>query len=279
MLSTHVPPAAPPEKCPSCGADFVGKYCHACGEKRLSAKDFRVSKYARALFEHFSHFDSKLLRTLWLLASKPGFLTAEFVAGRRNRYLKPLQVFLLANLAFFFLFEQNDVFAPKLKFIYRSEMRDWSGQSVRELTDAYALREQISTETAIETIDTKSGNYTKGLLYLIVPALALVCHALFFRQNPYFLCSLIFATHWLAFLLVFIMSVGAVVVGGFGLHGVPVLASLLALLMPYHYLATRHFFGQPAWVTGLKTVPFFAAFVLIYLLYREFILFLTLHTI
>lgn len=257
----------------------MGKYCHACGEKRLSAKDFRVSKYARTLVEHFSHFDSKLLRTLWLLVSKPGFLTAEFVAGRRSRYLKPLQVFLLTNLAFFFLFGQNDVFAPKLKFIYHSQMRDWSGQSVRTMTDAYALREQISTETAIETIDAKSGNYTKGLLYLMVPVLALVCHALFFRQNPYFLCSLIFTTHWLAFLLAFIMSVGAVVVVGLRLHGIPALTTFLALLLPYHFLATRHFFGQSAWATSLKALPFFAAFVLIYLLYREFILFLTLHTI
>lgn len=279
MPSTNVPPAAPPEKCPSCGADFVGKYCHACGEKRLSAKDFRVSKYARVLLEHFAHFDSKLLRTLWLLAAKPGFLTAEFVAGRRSRYLKPLQVFLLTNLAFFFLFGDNDVFAPKLKFIYHSEMRDWSGRSVRELTDAYALREQISTETAIEAIDSKSGSYTKGLLYLMVPMLALVFYGLFFRQNPYFLCSLIFATHWLAFLLLFLMVVGAVVVGGFRLHGPPALTALLVLLLPHHFWATRRFFGQSAWATGLKTALFFTAFVLIYLFYRELILFLTLHTI
>ncbi|MBL7798719.1 MAG: DUF3667 domain-containing protein [Saprospiraceae bacterium] len=274
----HLPELNPPENCPSCGATFKGKYCHKCGEKRVSAKDFHLRKYAQTLAEHFTHFDSKALRSLRALVSKPGFLTAEFVAGRRNLYLKPLQLFLLLNLAFFLFFGDNDVFSPKLKWVYHSESESkiWSGERLKDLTDAYAAREQIAVETAIKTIDAKSAGLTKVLLYLFVPLLGTLFFALFFRQNPYFLCHLIFATHWFAFLLLLLMVGGTLIVLLFQIKGMVLLTAFLVLLLPVHLFATRYFYGGHwAWL-ALKTLVFFAGFSVLYLLYRDFILFLTL---
>ncbi|MFN0014682.1 MAG: DUF3667 domain-containing protein [Saprospiraceae bacterium] len=274
----HLPDQNPPENCPSCGASFKGKYCHKCGEKRVSAKDFQWRKYAQTLAEHFSHFDSKVLRSLRALVLQPGFLSAEYVTGRRNLYVKPLQLFLLLNLAFFLFFGDNDVFSPKLKWVYHSESdsKIWSGERIKDLTDAYAAREQIALETAIKTIDTKSASLTKVLLYLFVPLIGALFFALFFRQNPYYLCHLIFATHWFAFLLLLLMVGGTLIILLFRVNGMPLLMSFLALLQPVHLLATRHFYGGHwVWLV-LKTLAFFAAFSALYLLYRDFILFLTL---
>ncbi len=274
----HVPSLNPPENCPSCGATFKGKYCHKCGEKRVSAKDFQWRKYAQTLAEHFSHLDSKVLRSLRALVSKPGFLSAEFVAGRRNLYIKPLQLFLLLNLAFFLFFGDNDMFSPKLKWVYHSESESkiWSGERLKDLTDAYAAREQISVETAIKTIDAKSAGLTKVLLYLFVPLLGALFFALFFRQNPYFLCHLIFATHWFAFLLLLLMVGGSLIILLFQVKGILLLTAFLVLLLPFHLLATRHFYGGHwAWLV-FKTLVFFAAFAVLFLLYRDFILFMTL---
>ncbi len=274
-----LPPASPPANCPSCGAEFQGKFCYNCGEKRVSAKDFRVRKYMRLVFDHFAHFDSKLFRTIWLLLSRPGFLTAEFVAGRRTHYMKPLQLFLVINLIFFLFFGKNDVFAPRVVWLYNSEVTDWSGHTLKSLTDAYAVRENIPIETAISEIDVQIGNYTKGLLYLYIPLTGLIFYALFFRCNPYYLCHLIFATHWFTHLLIFLGAAGMMLVGLLNLHGVKLLTAAVALLLPYLYLAVRNFYGQNWWISLLKAMAFYFTFGFVYAFYREFILFLTFQVI
>jgi hypothetical protein len=45
--------------------------------------------------------ESKLFRTLWVLLRRPGLLTAEYMAGRRQRYLRPLRLYLALSLVFF----------------------------------------------------------------------------------------------------------------------------------------------------------------------------------
>jgi len=43
------------------------------------------------------------VRTFVTLVAHPGLLTREYVCGRRRRYLRPLQVFLMCNALFFFV--------------------------------------------------------------------------------------------------------------------------------------------------------------------------------
>jgi hypothetical protein len=51
--------------------------------------------------EDLTHADSRLWRTLSALVFKPGFLTREFLAGRRARYLPPLRLYLVLSVVFF----------------------------------------------------------------------------------------------------------------------------------------------------------------------------------
>ena len=48
-----------------------------------------------------SHTDSRLWRTLAALLLRPGYLTREFLAGRRARYLPPVRLYLVISLVFF----------------------------------------------------------------------------------------------------------------------------------------------------------------------------------
>ncbi|HSO06190.1 MAG TPA: DUF3667 domain-containing protein [Pelomicrobium sp.] len=49
------------------------------------------------------HLDSRVWRTLRSLVLKPGELTREFIAGRRQRYLPPFRLYLVLSVVFFAL--------------------------------------------------------------------------------------------------------------------------------------------------------------------------------
>ena len=90
------------KNCLNCGAEVHAVYCSHCGqpnrEPRLGIKD---------LFHDFihlmTHFDGKFFMTVKMLLTKPGFLSTEFLKGRRFAYLPPVQMYVLTSAIFFFL--------------------------------------------------------------------------------------------------------------------------------------------------------------------------------
>jgi hypothetical protein len=53
-------------------------------------------------FNDITHFDGKFFSTVKLLLRKPGFLSAEYIAGRRMSYLNPIRMYVFTS-AFFFI--------------------------------------------------------------------------------------------------------------------------------------------------------------------------------
>ena len=262
------------DTCPSCGEPFIGKHCYACGEKKISRKDFALSKYARQAFDHFTHLDTKVFRSFRFLIFKPGFLSLEFVKGRRVLYVKPLQVFVFINLIFFFFLGSSDIFSPRLQWIYASEKMFIGNASVKAITDAKAAELSMTVEAFIPYFDEKIGKYTKAALYLFIPVLALVLHGLYFRQYRHYLCHLIFATHWFAYVLLFFI-VAAPAIQYMGLKAGPLLTSIALCLMPHLFLSLKLFYRQHAWLSALKTLVVCLSFVFFLVVYRELMLWTT----
>ncbi|HYL03912.1 MAG TPA: DUF3667 domain-containing protein [Steroidobacteraceae bacterium] len=95
-------PSAPAIRlCDNCGASSVpGRYCGACGQ-RLEPPIHSLWHFLRVAAEDLTHADSRLWRTLIALLLQPGFLTREFLDGRRARYLPPVRLYLVLSVAFF----------------------------------------------------------------------------------------------------------------------------------------------------------------------------------
>ncbi len=95
-------PAAEPGVCGNCGAALAGAFCPVCGQED---REFRrpfwriLGQFARALVD----LDSRVYRSLFLLYTRPGFLSSEYVQGRRARYTPPLRMFLVLSIVFFLL--------------------------------------------------------------------------------------------------------------------------------------------------------------------------------
>lgn len=86
--------------CANCGANAPGAYCPACGQDTRE----RLPTFARFMREATGRYvalDGKLWKTLWALLARPGFLTREYFAGRRRRYIGPARLFLVSSLVLF----------------------------------------------------------------------------------------------------------------------------------------------------------------------------------
>ena len=93
--------------CKNCSTVLSGPYCHACGQPDASNIRF-VGALVHELFEDVFSFKSRASRTLSALFFRPGFLTCEYIAGRRYRYVPPLRLFLVTSLVcIFFLWLLN----------------------------------------------------------------------------------------------------------------------------------------------------------------------------
>jgi predicted RNA-binding Zn-ribbon protein involved in translation (DUF1610 family) len=106
MLST-VPPPVSPDACLNCGEHLLPRaggeragYCPACGQE-TTIKPPTLREFAQQFGGAYVSTEGALWRTLKLLLTKPGELTALYLAGRRRHYVLPLRLYLSVSLLLF----------------------------------------------------------------------------------------------------------------------------------------------------------------------------------
>lgn len=94
--------ATPGLTCRNCGAKLQGKFCHQCGQ-REDNRNIRFLTLAREVASDVFDWDAGFWKTLVALLFKPGFLSAEYFAGRKARYLPPVRLYLAISFIMFLL--------------------------------------------------------------------------------------------------------------------------------------------------------------------------------
>lgn len=91
------------KNCLNCNAGIQGRYCHICGQENIEPKE-TAWHLVTHFFNDITHFDGKFFGTLKLLVRRPGFLSKEYMIGRRNSYLNPIRMYIFTSAFFFLIF-------------------------------------------------------------------------------------------------------------------------------------------------------------------------------
>ncbi|WNC73093.1 DUF3667 domain-containing protein [Thalassotalea psychrophila] len=86
--------------CSNCHSPLTGPFCAQCGQGTDSTIKYFWLVILHLLDDIFS-FDSRASRTVWPLITRPGFLTNEYILGRRVHYVPPLRLYLFISIVFF----------------------------------------------------------------------------------------------------------------------------------------------------------------------------------
>jgi hypothetical protein len=185
------------EVCPECGTALVGDFCHGCGEKRPEARDLSVRHFFSEAAQELSSVEhSKLFHTLWALLFRPGFLTNEWKAGRRRRYLKPLNLCLGVLALSFFAYS---VYKPVSMFDIEKFIRDSKREESMQLFERFAAKRKMSASEMFNRLGEKWQRYVSFSTLLFVGGFALVLQVVFILKRRYFVEQLVFAMHFISF--------------------------------------------------------------------------------
>jgi hypothetical protein len=95
------------ENCLNCGEVLTGQHCSHCGQP-ARVRVLSLWSLVKDVVGDLLDVDSRVWRTLWPLAFRPGLLTQEFLRGRRARYTPPFRMYLVLSLVFFLLASLDD---------------------------------------------------------------------------------------------------------------------------------------------------------------------------
>ena len=198
--------------------------------------DVTLRHFLHEATHEFLHLDGKIFQTLKRLVTKPGALTADFLRGRRARYISPLRLYLTCSLVYFAL---SAVAPSKAKFEVTAT--DVPSPELEEVVRR--------TAEAMQDLREKIIHYAPRAMFLLLPLFALLTWRFYKSAQPYYVPHLYYALHFHAFaFLVFAVAKACEFAGSVG---EPIGGILALLVVPYHYLALRRVFGgsraQVAW--------------------------------
>jgi len=242
--------------CPNCSAPLSGTYCSSCGQRQTDL-DRPFREIASEAMEAFFSFDERLVRTLWPLVARPGWLTVEYLEGRRARYLHPFKLYFAFSVILFLVIslsgftvvrvaDSNDsVVAIQIEETEQEESASQSTPIAEEPSFAGRMLAPL-IRLAEDDPDRLNRVFTDRLaksIILLVPVFAGLLRLLFRKRR--YIAHLIFSLHLhsFAFFALLIGVIGDVVLGYTEAKGPGNNLASVAIAV-YSFLALRRVYGR-----------------------------------
>ena len=104
--------------CGNCAAPLTGAYCAQCGQAAHSHRR-SVTHLLHDFVKDIASFDSRILRTIGALLTRPGELALAFRENRIQRYVPAVRLYLFVSLLFFVTLSASGIalvqFVPVVK--------------------------------------------------------------------------------------------------------------------------------------------------------------------
>lgn len=243
--------------CTNCGEASADVFCAKCGEKQPSHHDLTVGHFLHEAVHELVHLDSKLFRTMRELVVKPGWLTAEYFAGRKKRYIAPLRLFLTL---FAITFIAYSAFKPVAIYSIEGLLSvDPKGQLKPALEKA-AKKRSLSYSDVTTRLEHRWQKNMSIVSMVSILAIALVLKLLYRRR--YLTEHLVFGAHYMCFTYVMSLAIWPVHfwLGIRQSRGNVVLMTITGLIScVYIYFALRRVYGQRGAITFVKSIVVWAA--------------------
>jgi hypothetical protein len=264
--------ASDERRCLNCEAPLRGEYCSACGQRDLPSR-LAIGELIREVLSETFELDGRVWRTLVPFLFRPGFLTREYIEGRRVRYTSPFRLFLAATLLWL-----AASFVAKQRVDFEAEVGDEDRIQVGTQVDSGPVTRWINergrgfeelpeAEQAQRFTDAARETLPKAAL-LTIPIFALLMKLLFIRRGRYYVEHLVFALHVHAF--------GFVMLGLAALLGDDLFVTLALLLVGiYVYLALWRTYDARWWTSLLRLVALGLVHGVVLLLVTAFMLLAT----
>jgi hypothetical protein len=267
-------------RCANCGTALAGAWCHACGQREIEPEARRMRVLMGDLFEALTDLDGRFWRSLRALLLQPGRLSRDWLDGRRQGWMPPMALFLLAALLYFVAPGLTDFQLPfidhangrlRVQMLEPSDVRSpeqlarissHSGQPHSAWTAAWvehklaarqrALQQQdpssdYSIRELAQDYDRRAGELSKLLVIIHVPLIAAALALLLWRRRLLFADHFVVAVHLFSFLLIVIQLMPLLLqIVGFALGeraAAWAMSAFAALLVAYFWAALRRVYA------------------------------------
>lgn len=235
--------------------------------------------------------DSKLGRSLWSLARRPGALTVAYMKGSRAPFMHPFRVFLVSNVLFFLM--ATIIGQSPLTTGLRMHMayENFYHQPVaKQLVEVHL--EQVGTEFEVyeAAFDRRVDTLAKSLVLVMLPLFAFLLGLLFMARKEPAVKHLAFSCHAYAHLLLFNF---AIMLGILGLIFVfPVLNEIsrdvkevvvsvtsLVIMCSFFYYGVRRAYQTPRLMSAALGLVMTIGVYFLLFLYRALLFFATFYSL
>jgi len=189
--------ATAPEQCSNCASTLHGHYCAHCGQPDHPL-DPTLGHLLHEATHEFLHLDGKILATLKALVFFPGRLSAEFLAGKRARFIGPIRLYLTMSVLFFLLmgYSTDKSFKSDSKVQADTEIHisekdshfsQWLNRSIAHaLEDPRAFRHEMMANSS-------------HVMFFLVPVFALILRLIYLKRSLRYPAYVYFSLHVHAF--------------------------------------------------------------------------------
>ena len=88
------------KNCLNCGHDVEELYCPHCGQKNVETHVNAFHAIGEFIGDYF-HADGKFLKSIVPLLFRPGYMTNEYNAGRREKFINPFRLYIFVSIVYF----------------------------------------------------------------------------------------------------------------------------------------------------------------------------------